>query len=131
MTETVNSTLPEFDPALQEAATVITALAGDVHDTAVEKGWYDNPTTFSEKIALIHDEVSEAHTEFRDGRAPTEVYFNPDKPGKEEGVPVELADVIIRTLDLAARHGIDIGAAIARKVAYNRTRPYRHGGKVV
>ena len=48
---------------------------------------------------------------------------------KPEGIPIELADVIIRVLDLCGRYGIDIEAAIREKHAYNLTREHRHGGK--
>lgn len=48
---------------------------------------------------------------------------------KPEGIPTELADIIIRVLDICAYHGIDIEAAIADKARYNEHRPYRHGGK--
>lgn len=48
---------------------------------------------------------------------------------KPEGIPSELADIIIRVLDICAANGIDIAAAIADKMAFNETRPYRHGGK--
>lgn len=46
-----------------------------------------------------------------------------------EGIPTELADIIIRTLHIAAFFGIDIAAALADKMAYNETRPRRNGGK--
>lgn len=45
------------------------------------------------------------------------------------GIPIELADVIIRVLDIAGWYGIDIEKAVAEKMAHNTTRPYRHGGK--
>lgn len=48
---------------------------------------------------------------------------------KPEGIPSELADIIIRVLDIAAFHEIDIAGAIADKMLYNETRPYRHGNK--
>lgn len=49
---------------------------------------------------------------------------------KPEGIPSELADIIIRVLDVCGFHGIDIAAAIADKMAFNETRQYRHGGKL-
>lgn len=48
-----------------------------------------------------------------------------------EGIPSELADVIIRILDMCGKYGIDIGAMIAEKHEFNKTRPYKHGGKVI
>lgn len=39
------------------------------------------------------------------------------------------ADVIIRVLDYCGYAGIDIDAAISQKHEYNKSRPYRHGGK--
>ena len=48
---------------------------------------------------------------------------------KPEGVVAELADVVIRVADLCGLYGIDLDQAIEEKMAYNSTRPYRHGGK--
>jgi len=50
---------------------------------------------------------------------------------KPYGVPIEIADVIIRALNFCGRHGIDIKKAIDEKMAYNKSRPFRHGGKVL
>lgn len=50
-------------------------------------------------------------------------------PVKPDGIPIELADIIIRVLDVCAAHDIDIQRAIAEKMDFNRTRPERHGGK--
>ncbi len=50
---------------------------------------------------------------------------------KPEGVPSELADVVIRVLDIADLYGIDLEATIAEKVAHNATRGHRHGGKTL
>jgi NTP pyrophosphatase (non-canonical NTP hydrolase) len=45
------------------------------------------------------------------------------------GVPIELADIVIRIADFAKKHGIDLAAALNLKAEYNKTRSHRHGGK--
>lgn len=87
---------------------------------------YDRTTT-GEKLALFHSEVSETLEEVRAGHAPTETYYRAD--GKPEGVPSELADILIRVGDLAGAFGIDLEAAVIEKMGYNATRAYRHGKK--
>ncbi len=51
--------------------------------------------------------------------------------GKPIGLPIEIADVVIRCLDLAGGLGIDLEEIIAEKVAFNRGRKHRHGGKLL
>lgn len=51
--------------------------------------------------------------------------------GKPEGVPSELADEIIRILDICGHYGIDIERIVDEKMVYNGTRPHRHGGKTM
>jgi hypothetical protein len=46
---------------------------------------------------------------------------------KPIGVPSEMADVIIRVLDFCGKHDIDIERAVNEKMAYNKTRPFKHG----
>jgi hypothetical protein len=99
-------------------------LGREIHNTAKEKGWYEGGLHVPEKIALMHSELSEALECFRSGDM---VSFNHN--GKPEGFPIEIADTIIRILDLCAAMGIDIDAAVKEKMDYNKTRPYRHGGK--
>jgi hypothetical protein len=41
----------------------------------------------------------------------------------------EIADEIIRALDKAQAHGVDVAKAVATKHAYNTSRPALHGGK--
>ena len=54
-----------------------------------------------------------------------------DGPCKPEGIAVELANVILRTLDLMAALGVDVDAVVMAKHKYNLGREYRHGDKTV
>lgn len=181
-------------------------LAKEIHQNAVEHGWWDKEPTFGSLISLMHSELSEALEELRSNRPM--MYFvetngfvvsdmSERKDEKPEGIAVELADCIIRILDWAGREevdvdyyiktmeenryhesvidddfggfiavchsllsgaytekdevgksmhlcleivyimdwatkeGVDMYAIIREKMDYNKTRPYRHGGKAL
>lgn len=100
------------------------------HANSVAKGFYEPPPTFAEQIALCHSELSEALEDYRKGLPPSETRYELGGPGrKPEGIPSELADVVIRVADMCGRYGIDLEAAVTEKMEYNAGRPYRHGGK--
>lgn len=111
----------------------IRELQSRVHSLAVAKGWYETNadpmdlTWIAARLALVHSEVSEALECVRDGTVVPSVNCG----GKPEGLPSELADVIIRVLDLAGSLEIDMQTAIELKHAYNATRKHRHGGKAL
>lgn len=101
----------------------ISKLIGICHRTSKEHGWWDDygetkeATIVMEKLALIHCEVSETAEEVRKGMNMT-------------GIAEELADVLIRVFDLCGHLEINLGAAVLDKMAVNRLRPHRHGGKL-
>lgn len=109
----------------------IDELVKQSHGLALKKGWWDsevNEDTFAAKLALVHSEVSEALEAWRDSSDIIALYV---EDGKPEGVAVELADAVIRIADLCGYFGFDLNEAIQLKHRYNKTRPYRHGGKRV
>ena len=73
-----------------------------------EMGWHGKATPL-ELLALIASEVGEAVNECR-GETPT------DK------LPSELADIMLRTMDMALVMGYDLEAEILSKIEKNRQR---------
>lgn len=45
-------------------------------------------------------------------------------------LPAYLAQIVIRTCAIAERHDLRLEDAVLAKMEFNKTRPYRHGGKV-
>ncbi|MGD9678405.1 MAG: hypothetical protein AB7V16_08690 [Vulcanibacillus sp.] len=104
----------------------IKTLIKESHETAINKGWYEEPLSFGERIALVHTELAEALEEYRDGRGIREIYYEGEKPC---GIPIELADVLLRVFSICGSLDVDLETALKVKMAYNKTRPYKHGGK--
>lgn len=117
-------------PALVAAAG--RALQVACHEASVAAGWWQHhdlgdlvalvrrdsrigKALTAEKLCLIHSEVSEAMEGVRKDFPDTHL---PHRPMVE----VELADAVIRIADLAGALGLDLGGAIAEKMAYNAQR---------
>lgn len=99
------------------------ALSATLHETAIEKGFWDGEITHDKignKLALVHSEVTEVLEAIRK-----------DKGSKE--IVEEMSDIIIRLLDLyAAMRNSEIitdslEEALENKINKNKSRPRLHG----
>ena len=129
----------------------ITEFQKEVHANAVLHGWHEEERSFGDLIALCHAELSEALEEYRNKRSFNDTYYSCSKKGeptcntmktmpymcegckdrKPEGIPSELADVVIRIMDMCELYGIDLEETMRIKHEFNKTRPYKHGGKLI
>lgn len=102
------------------------------HGAAKQAGWWTNIKTdlpiltyrphlvgekliIGEKLMLIVKEVADAMEGHRKN-------LNDDKLPHRKMIEVKLADAVIRIFDLAGALNLDLGGAIAKKMAFNATR---------
>ena len=96
-------------------------FAGDVHENARDKGWWDTDRNDAECIMLMVTELAEACEALRNGNPPD------DKIPEFDGLVVELADTVIRIMDYTQARKLPIADAIIAKMQYNQKRPRKHG----
>lgn len=109
-------------------AAVIRALQHEIHRDNVQAGWWQDPETKEDlrdpkhlkktlgwKFLLAHSEISEAIEGVRRN-------LNDDKLPHRAMVEVEIADTMIRLLDIAGAMGLDVAGAIEEKRAFNAKR---------
>lgn len=114
-------TIPEPDYSLP---LTLNQLAADVHAIARSKGFWDGSGGLREKLLLVVCEVAEATEILRNHTDVGDVSYGKD--GKPAGFRFELADIIIRVLDIGAHYDLDLEQAVSKKMAYNRSRPSKH-----
>lgn len=129
---------------------MINKLAKEVYANAKAKGFHDKENNTGECLALIHSEVSEALEADRKNKYTNRGRFLEDdrldsiectlganalkyqkdfERSIKDTFEDELADVMIRVMDLAESKGIDLEFHISQKMKYNSLRPYKHGKK--
>lgn len=131
--------------------TYLNDLAEDIFEANRAKGFWDRERPLTEATMLIITELAEAVEEERAGKldlyyrdVPSneavligDTHVGPDglvrtkprtsTPLKPEGVDVELIDALIRLLDLLGSRGTDVDELLRQKLAFNASRPRRHG----
>lgn len=135
----MSDTVHFLQPEIIEAAG--NALVSECHGAAKAAGWWNyngedlqlqidavcrRPAdemetllaraTVAQKLCLVHSEISEAMEGHRKG-------LQDDKLPHRSMLEVELADAVIRICDLAGALRLDLGGAIAEKMAFNAQRP--------
>ena len=84
------------------------ALQREAHAIAKEHGWWDEPRSFGDLIALVHSELSEALEAYR----VCGIVDCPHEHTEGAGAASELADVVIRVADMAEWEGVELQAEI-------------------
>ena len=123
MVKGINNHCTEVETEICRAGTYIQLAC---HDRSRAAGWWNDlrtgeelinrPHVVAEKLMLIVSEVAEAMEGHRKG-------LMDDKLPHRPAIEVELADAVIRIGDLAGALNLDLGGAMAEKMAFNRTRP--------
>jgi hypothetical protein len=117
-------------------ADALNELAEDVSNISEDKGFWNfaevgENAMIPMKIALIHTELSEAlevHRKEYDDDDCSELTGM--TPMQEDDFSEEMADAVIRILDVIGGYGLnDFGEILIAKIEKNRDRPHLHGKK--
>jgi hypothetical protein len=115
----------EFEIAAASFIRAYNELAAIIHDDNVRKGFWPkvkSSRNVGEAFMLVVSEIGEAmeadRKDLQDQHLP-----------HLKGVEVEMADAIIRVMDLGQGLQWQVAEALRQKLLYNRSRPFKHGKK--
>lgn len=100
----------------------INTLVGLCHGCSKEAGWWDGVPLPAVPIPEINTKLLLMVTEIAEATEGVRKDLMDDKLPHRKMVEVELADALIRICDLAGAMGMDLGGAVAEKLAFNATR---------
>lgn len=111
----------------------LNTLATEIHDNAVKHGFYDKQKEIGTLLMLIVSELGEAINADRAGKhcsiklLPDNIHKQQFEDAVKDTFEDEIADTIIRLLDLCGYLSIDIDKHITEKMRYNANRERLHG----
>ena len=139
------STKPEGNAINKMLCTGLNSASVEIHNDAKRKGFWDSERETGTLLMLCVSELSEALEADRKARFAKHDIFEIDLNFNSDIIPQderfkrafegnikdtfedELADTVIRILDLCGARGIDLEKHINLKLKYNRSRERMHG----
>lgn len=119
---------------------MLNELSKKIYEANKEKGFWDKERNVGELLMLVTSELGEAMEAHRKGKfANWKLYEAVDQTNRpnhdafsfhntiKDTFEDEIADAVIRLLDLSAGLNIDIEKHIEAKLKYNVSRPKLHG----
>lgn len=113
---------------------VISNFVVEAHQTAVDNGFYSVEQNLGNMCSNLHGEVSELWEAYRAGKLNS--LCDKSEAMKALGLaPLtsleeECADIVIRVFDICGYFKVDLANALLNKMKYNKSRKFRHGGKL-
>lgn len=93
--------------------------SNDVYRVALEHGWWKDNRPLPEALLEINGEIDEAFRALKSK--------NWDEASRKRNLVAELADVVLRAMDIAGSLGFELLDDVVKKHQININRPYRHG----
>jgi len=124
----------------------INELSEEIHQNAINKGFWPNGIDLPKALMLTVSEISEALEADRNDKYSDVIEFEKmlsidELKGDDSHFIAsyninikntfneEIADAVMRLFDIAKYKGIDLQFHIEQKMRYNKLRPHKHGKK--